>query len=182
MSLCTWRDFYWQNRTIDWRSHLTRISRWKSAIMKNRRPKRWRNIKTLLRHSSKEDVSDVGGEGSKEESLVSEDDVGDVGNVGFSKPNHQQIVATKWVKQLLQEHKKYINTDNFDFIFSHYPPSYSRAYTAYIAYIRFGSGPRSNNDCSHDQTYLPYTSPLWYFCLWELQIKGRQMVYARTSM
>ena len=44
----------------------------------------------------------MGREGSKEESLACEDDVSDVGNVGFSKDtqNHQQIVGTKWAKQL----------------------------------------------------------------------------------
>jgi hypothetical protein len=56
----------------------------------------------LLRQSSKEGVNDEGDEGFKEETLTCEDGVSDVSNVGFSvsKQNHQQTVATKWVKQL----------------------------------------------------------------------------------
>ena len=43
------------------------------------------NIENLLRQSSKEGVSNVGREGSKEETLTCEDGVSDVSNVGFSE-------------------------------------------------------------------------------------------------
>ena len=69
--------------------------------------------------------SDVGGEGFKEETLTCEDDVSDVGNVGFSKgtQNHQQIVATKWAKPSSQEHKKYMITIQIQTTLISFPPN-----------------------------------------------------------
>jgi hypothetical protein len=86
------------------------------------------NIKTLLRQSSKEGVSDVCGE---EESLTCEDDVSDVGNVGFSEDSPKppadcnnemgEAITSIVVIGAQKIHDNNTNTNNLDFIFSHYP-------------------------------------------------------------
>jgi hypothetical protein len=60
------------------------------------------DIETLLRQSKKEGLSDVGGEGFKEETMTCEDDVSDVGDVGFSKdtPKQPADYSNEMVKQL----------------------------------------------------------------------------------
>ena len=80
----------------------------------------------MLRQSSKEDVSDVGGEGFKEETLTCEDGVSDVSNVGFSEDSPKQTtdcsnemgeaITSAVIIGAQKIHDNNTNTNNLDFI------------------------------------------------------------------